>query len=292
MDPSHPGDRGSQVQLGSNQGTPLAWSSDGSELLISNRRGLFVLHADGTETRLLRDRVKGASFSADGTSVVFASGWTAPGSFDEGIYLIDADGGTLELLLAASRGHQLSYPTFSPDGAQIAYIDGQGDLGNSLRVMNADGSDVHVLGRKGSLGGHTIGLSWSPDGTRLAVGVRYIGPSGIYVVHADGSGVTLLIDYRVNPYWSPDGLRISFEYDFAERIGLQIADPNGTHLQNINYAKSGPWNPLVQPEQEPEVADVPAASEGLTLTSTLLLLLALLALVAGAVLIRRMEQRS
>ena len=152
------------------------------------------------------ETVKGASFSADGTSVVFASGWTAPGSFDEGIYLIDADGGTLELLLAASRGHQLSYPTLSPDGAQIAYIDGQGDLGNSLRVMNADGSDVHVLGRKGSLGGHTIGLSWSPDGTRLAVGVRYIGPSGIYLVDADGSGVTLLIDYRVNPYWSPDGL--------------------------------------------------------------------------------------
>ena len=37
---------------------------------------------------------------------------------------------------------------------------------------------------------------------------------------------------------------------------------------------------------------MPAASVGLTLTSTLLLLLALLALVAGAVLIRRMEQRS
>src|SRR4249919_491768 len=59
VDPSHPGDRGSQVQLSSNQGNPLAWSSDGSELLISNPRGLFVLHADGTETRLLRDAVKG-----------------------------------------------------------------------------------------------------------------------------------------------------------------------------------------------------------------------------------------
>jgi hypothetical protein len=50
------------------------------------------------------------------------------------------------------------------------------------------------------------------------------------------------------------------------------------------YESSWPWNPLVQPE--PEVAQVPAASEGLTLTSTLLLVVALLALVAGVALIR------
>jgi hypothetical protein len=65
---------------------------------------------------------------------------------------------------------------------------------------------------------------------------------------------------------------------------LEIAAVDGTHVQEFGFAKPGPWNPLIQPGQE--IAELPAASEGPTRASTLLLLVALLALVAGAVLIR------
>ena len=76
---------------------------------------------------------------------------------------------------------------------------------------------------------------------------------------------------------------------------LEIAPPEATHFQSS--ARGEPWNPLVQPEPEvapeAEVVEVPPASHGLTLTSTLLLVVALLALVAGAVLMRRRKvQRS
>jgi Tol biopolymer transport system component len=204
--------------------------------------------------------VSGASFSPDGTTVVFALDSYAPAHLDPGIYLIGADGGVPRLLLAPGRRYspelgnvrtELSLPTFSPDGTQIAYIDGNGDWGNSLRVMNADGTDVHVwdgsdahlLGGESDLGGWTMGLSWSPDGTRLAVGVRYFEPSGIYVVEADGSGLTLTIPGGVNPHWSPDGTRISFEHDPLPQGlgGLQIADPDGRHVQIFGYRPSGPW---------------------------------------------------
>ena len=344
VDPSHPSDQSGQIQLSTEEGIPLAWSSDGSNLLISrgsqlafsggqlhweepdaSRRGLFVLHADGTETRLVPDVVSGASFSPDGTTVVFAPAvflpaYLDPGSIalDPGIYQVDADGGVPRLLLAPSRRYSpeldsstrtmLSLPTFSPDGTQIAYIDGNGDWGNSLRVMNADGSDVHVLdgtdlhlllGGARSLGGHTIGLSWSPDGTHLAVGVRMHEPSGIYIAAADGSGLTLTIPHGTNPRWSPDGSRISFDHGLGRGSdGLQIAEPDGKHVQSFGYAASGPWNPLVAGQEVAEVpaarevAEVPAASDGLTLTSTLLLVMALLALIAGTVLVRRrMVQR-
>ena len=59
---------------------------------------------------------------------------------------------------------------------------------------------------------------------------------------------------------------------------LEIAALDGTHVQEFGYGEPGPWNPLVQPE--PEVAEVPAASEGVTLTPPLLLGVASLALVA------------
>jgi hypothetical protein len=39
----------------------------------------------------------------------------------------------------------LLYPAFSPDGTKIAYIDGMGDWGNGLRVMDTDGRRVRVL---------------------------------------------------------------------------------------------------------------------------------------------------
>ena len=40
---------------------------------------------------------------------------------------------------------ELYNPVFSPDGTQIAYFDGMGDWGHSLRVMRSDGTRVKVL---------------------------------------------------------------------------------------------------------------------------------------------------
>jgi Tol biopolymer transport system component len=322
VDPSHPGDRESRVQLSSNEGIPLAWSSDGSELLISrefwvllsrrqlrhgdrlpaSRRGLFVLHADGTETHLVREEVSGASFSPDGTTVVFAPSLELERThLDPGIYRIDADGGVPRLLVEPSSRYipsqdrsfrtGLYFPTFSPDGTKIAYFDGFGDNSHSLRVVNADGSDLHVL--IDSMEAYRItNLVWSPDGKTLAFGRRI--NDGVYTIGVDGSGLTLVIPDGVNPHWSLDGSRISYDRERTDesRRDLYIADRDGTHVHyfRFGFAASGPWNPLVQPE--PAVAEAPAASEGLTLTSTLLLVVAFLTLVAGAVLIRRRMQKT
>lgn len=251
MDPER---RGISVQLSTHGGEPLAWSSDGSKLLIMRgqrsplRAALYVLNSDGSETLLIdaadRHWLSGGSFSPDGSKVVYAdlpsAGWGG------GIYVVDADGGTPRRLLEADR--LLLEPTFSPDGSQIAYMDGAGDYGNSLRVMNADGSGSRVLlklvMRNSAFAG---GLVWSPDGRRLAFGLGY-DPDTIYVVGADGSGPRLIARGE-NPEWSPDGSRISYDKDLGGVPGpLVIADADGTQIRRFNNASSGPWNPLDRAE--------------------------------------------
>ena len=316
VDPSHPGDRESRVQLSSNGGIPVAWSSDGSELLIArgwfllsvrqrrdgeevpaSRRGLFMLHANGTETHLVRGDIEySASLSPDGATVIFAPLWFPP-QVDPGIYRIDADGGVATQLLASSRRYipeqnrsfrtGVYFPAFSPDGTQIAYFDGFGDNSHSLRLVNADGGDLQVL--IDTIEGYRISnLVWSPDGNHLAFGRV---TEGIYTIGVDGSGLTLVIPGGAYPHWSPDGSRITYQWqNLSSPVGaLMIAAADGTHVVPLPYRGSmGPWNPLVQPE--PKVAEVPA-SEGLALVSMLPPLVAVLTLVASAILIRRRNAR-
>ena len=79
-------------------------------------------------------------------------------------------------------------PQLSPDGTQIAYFEGMGDWGNSLWVMDADGSDRRPIidDTVGEGLVHAASLGWSPDGTRLV----FEGAGGIYVVGVDDSALT------------------------------------------------------------------------------------------------------
>ncbi len=255
VDPAQPGDPGDQVQLSSDRGEPTAWSPDGSELLVlrdvprgsdaSPHRDLFVLNADGTWNRLTdaHGGITGGSFSPDGTEVVYAV-WRTSGN---AIYVVDVESGTSRLV---TDDVEIPYePAFSPDGSQIAYFDGSGDHGNSLRVMNSDGSDVRVL--TGADYGHIDELAWSPDGSRLAFSLQYGG--GLLVVGVDGSGLTELVPYGENAAWSPDGSRISYQVrngvtengcSGCELGTLEIVTLDGGNVQEFGYAGSGPWNPL------------------------------------------------
>jgi WD40-like Beta Propeller Repeat len=290
VDPMRPNGPKARIQLSDRPGKPLAWSSDGSKLLIWRTRqgpvgtpgcprcpgpdwtGLFVLNADGTETRLVVHRpgapyiYPGGSFSPGGSKVVFAT-------YRGGIYAVDANGGTPRLLRRSIRSLFVN-PTFSPDGTKIAYFQLMAST-YSLRVMNADGTGDRVL-----LGSQAVDCfypstlvrpAWSPDGTQIAFSCD---DPGIRVVGADGSGLRTVIGNEDllgalpagvrpsvepgfgNPYWSPDWSRIAFEVSWrrdlpagtrtnADAPRLAIANADGTHIQVFQYsARSGPWYPL------------------------------------------------
>jgi hypothetical protein len=188
-------------------GAVLGCSHDGTRLLIQKgRENLFIVHADGSETQVTEQltgitrflgssRPTGATISPDGSRVVFA-GLTKPAEearscHDGALFAVDADGGSAELLWASQvpQNGIVRYPTFSPDGARIAFADGYCDSDHSVWVMNADGSDAHqiVSSDIDPLGGtHVHGLAWSSAGDRIVLHVDH----GMYSFAPDGSDFT------------------------------------------------------------------------------------------------------
>jgi hypothetical protein len=255
VDPANPDER--PVLLSRGAGLPIAWSRDGSKLL-SNRGGPFfqrrdslvVVTSDGAKTVVARaEEITGGSFTPDGSAVVY--GVSDGKDVKWGIYIVDAKGGTPQLIYAPGRGPApnpwkmaVYSPTLSPDGSRLAYVEGKGSSGHSLWVTDVDGTDRHRIVRdevRIDVYSET-NLQWSPDGTRLV-----FGGEGIYVVNDDGSALTRVARGRETAYWSPDGSRIAFQ-----RFGtFYTMAPDGSDIRSFGVRPRatesvvGPWNPLV-----------------------------------------------
>jgi Tol biopolymer transport system component len=279
VDPFHPANR---ISLGpSNGGLPIAWSRDGSRLLLMSCAtwcDLDVMNADGSEVRVTHGDVSAweGSFSPDGTRVVYDRYQqnVVPGGIEStnGLYVVDVQGGAPRLLAKSnycsllpdnpnaqiqqgpcdksSTESMMTFPIWSPDGSRIAYADYRYDLAtDEIWTMNFDGTNQRRLVDVGKCGatqtaGCTNGLAWSPDGSQLA----FHSASGIYIVRADGSGARRISKDGVQPQWSPDGSRIAFT------IGGQVFTmaPDGSNVtQVVGLVVQPPygwvWNPVSRP---------------------------------------------
>jgi len=133
------------------------------------------------------------------------------------IYTMNADGSGVTQLTTEGEEHR---PAWSPDGSKIAY-DSYHPVpsGNfDIYVMNADGSNKTNLTNTPGVGDGVQELDpdWSPDGSKIAFDRSSDSgnTSAIYVMNADGSGVTQLTTaggYERHPAWSPDGSKIAYE---------------------------------------------------------------------------------
>jgi Tol biopolymer transport system component len=134
------------------------------------------------------------------------------------MYTVAADG-SQPVLLKAGNDRQ---PRWSPDGSQLAFIQYAGDpLGVQLRVMDADGTDEHVVAADANW--ENMWLSeqpWSPDGSRLAWGPvprpttpTSSGEGDIYTASAAGGDVRRITTdghSKEPPVWSPTAPQLAY----------------------------------------------------------------------------------
>ena len=154
------------------------------------------------------------------------------------IYVMNADG-TGQRRLTNNPGVD-DYPAWSPDGRRIAFLSQDQTGGYSIKLINADGTGSVPL-TTASVDpfcvdfGYACGLSWSPDGTRIA----FTDGSDIAVINSDGTGRVNLTNtpspyYEINPSWSPDGSQIVFTYSNSLPYiysSAFIMDANGSNLR-------------------------------------------------------------
>ncbi len=148
-------------------------------------------------------------------------------------------------------------PAFSPDGQLIAFVSDRNSALPNLWLMNAlDGSGRHALSTPGIQQDDVDALSWSPDGSSLAVTLfNEPGPTEIALVPMNSTPasrqqarvLTTLPSGALDPSWSPDGSWLAFAAHDGPNIEIYAAQPDGSGLTRLTsdglLARSPEWRP-------------------------------------------------
>ena len=158
------------------------------------------------------------------------------------MFVMNSDGSGLRRL--TQDGRLELYPTWSPDGHQIAY-----GRGWDIWVMDADGSNQRNLTRRGPENARDLlwdfTPSWHPDGNRIAF-ERFsfeTEETHIYVINIDDGQIKKLIENAWIPHFSPDGSRIAFQRHDDQ---IYVANADGTNPWRLSDEKDvelGGWSP-------------------------------------------------
>jgi TolB protein len=185
-------------------GTPALWERNlatGRDRLLSDRAGINITPA----------------YSPDG-SVAFAA--TVSGNTE--VVSLDAAGVNP---LTRGRGFDSLSPTFSPDGARIAFVSNR--LGEPQVYVMARGGEPRLVSEYTyGRAGYSTSPAWSPRGPWIAYHTRAGGSHQIALVGADGNGRRLLTNQGTNedPSWAPDGRHVVFASPNRDGGGLFVLD--------------------------------------------------------------------
>jgi Tol biopolymer transport system component len=176
------------------------------------------------------------SWSPDGSRIAFAR------EYD--IWVMNADGsGQTRLTFDESWVK----PAWSPDGSRIAMA-AAGSSG--VAVMDADGSDIHLLTPPGD---NSDDPNWSPDGSTIAFWAIREGNVDLYLIDPDGSNETRLTTRRPDdfaPNWSPDGSMIAFtRFGKKSEFGdIHVVSLDGSVHRRLTRLPSYDVNPIWSPD--------------------------------------------
>jgi Tol biopolymer transport system component len=235
------------------------WSPDGSRMLfarvsLSNFVGrIWIMNADGTGQRRLASDVPGQSdlqprYTPDGRRIVFTR--CLPFGEHCAIWIMRSDGTHRHLVipfLATPTETNNFFPDVAPDGRHIAFTRfGFHGISSQVWVAQINGAHARPLTAPRL---EAFGPTWSPDG-------RHIGfssnanrwQSAIYVMRADGTGVTRLATTRwpnnnIGPAYAPDGSQVAFSSDRRHPdlccVELFVMRANGSQQHPVDTGLQG-----------------------------------------------------
>jgi Tol biopolymer transport system component len=131
-----------------------------------------------------------------------------------------------------------AHPTWSPNGARIAFT-----TGLNILVVPSTGGTAFALTNNTS-DAFLVSPAWSPDGGLIAFIRQTSGLEELDVMNADGSGVRALSNGAADPSWSPDGARIAFTCQIDLHPNICVINRDGTGLVRLNSGGLSPvWSP-------------------------------------------------
>ena len=205
---------------------PEAWSPDGTQLAFEgwdnsdpSRTGIYIGGVPDVTEVVRITATSGVAhdvaldFSPDGEKLLFYRAVRGEPDFP-----IDIGGSLWVVNTDGTDAHQLETPPaswwarWSPDGEKILFVSERNQPAGAIYTIRPDGSRLTVVFEDRN-GGFPIDPIWSPDGSQIMfmldpISDRFKHPANaLYVIQADGSGVTKLIDtpdFKSSPeWWSP-----------------------------------------------------------------------------------------
>lgn len=206
-------------------GCSIAWSPDGGRIALMVRGQLQLIDPDGGNRQVLHQfagYVTQPTWSPDGLRIAGVEGDTSVPDRGRGLFAIDRDGSNLTPLIGPFQGIGTFDPAWSPDGNSIAYLGStehetcprpsaqgtcQDDWQLHAMLLELGGSAPRALDEAGVCDclGFMPGLTWSPDGTRLALVIPSDGSRdwGLEILNVQGGGKTPVTDGWGPVAWQP-----------------------------------------------------------------------------------------
>jgi len=182
-----------------------AWSPDGKKIAVAckiNPSDDFEIYTVDIQSRALTQVTYNISkdshpaWSPDSHKIVF----TSDRHYNQEIYVADLLTG-IKTRLTENLSND-DYPEWSPDGSTIAFVS-ERDGNPEIYSMDITSKAITRLTYDDSTDKHA---QWSPDGQKIVfISNRTGGDMDVYVMKADGTNITCLVDWEgeeTHPTWS------------------------------------------------------------------------------------------
>jgi Tol biopolymer transport system component len=222
---------------------------------------LYAIEPNGSNlTRLTKSATweSRPMWSPDGTQLTFSDD-----RGDVGMPVMSADGSNLRHIPTDPdvTGSLSFFPTWSADGTKLFFSSSDSpDAPSDIFTMDLDGSNQVNLTKTPKY--HESYPDFSPDGSEMCVSLSGTGQpgqaaTGIYLMNADGSDPTLLLEGGGECDWSPDGTKVAIGYTDGsgdtsdEGYGdseVAVIDADGSGLTNLTSNSAVDVTPRWSPD--------------------------------------------